>query len=80
MVKVDKVGRGVNFDQKLVDVSNIVYEVIMKISSLFFFFYKKILKVKEAPKRKQTIFTLLEFFVRAKNCLLVFVLLVDFWL
>ena len=37
---------------------------------LFIFFYEKTLSVKYAPKRKQTILTLLEVFVRAKNCCL----------
>ena len=49
--------------------SSIVYEVIKTISSLFIYlfiylFYKKILIVKKA-----SIFTLLEVFVCAKNCL-----------
>ena len=50
--------------------SSIVNEVIKTISSLFIFFYEKILRVKKAPKRKQTTFTLLEVFVHAKNCCL----------
>ena len=37
---------------------------------LFFFFYEKIFSVKKAPKRKQTIFTLLEIFACPKNCCL----------
>ena len=66
--------------------SSVVHEVIKTISSLFTFFYEKILSAKKAPKRKQTIFTLLEVLVRAKNCCLYcllfasFVLLVGFCL
>ena len=47
--------------------SSIVYEVIRTISSLFIFFSKKILSTKKAPKRKETIFTLLEVIVHAEN-------------
>ena len=50
-----------------VDVSSIAYEAVRITSSLFIFVYEKILSVKKASKRKQTIFTLLEAFVRAKN-------------
>ena len=40
----------------------------MTISSLFIFFYKKILRAQKAPNAKQTTFTLSEKIARAKNC------------
>ena len=48
-------------------VSSIVYEAIRTISSLLIFFLRKNFKPR---KRIQTIFTLLEVFVREKNCCL----------
>ena len=59
---------GIGFIRQIMN--SIVYEVIRTISILLVFFYEKILGVNKAPKRKQTIFTLLEVFVRAKNCCL----------
>ena len=48
--------------------SSIVFEVISTILGAFF--YKNILSVKKAKNANQTIFTLLEVFVCAKNCCL----------
>ena len=58
-------------------VSNIVFEAVKTILDLFiiiiiifFFFHEKILSVKKHQNAKQTIFTLLKVFVRAKKLLL----------
>ena len=57
-----------------------VNEVIRTISSLFIFFYEKILGVQNAPKRKTNHFHP-QVFVRAKNCCCFFVCIFSFcWL
>ena len=53
---------------KVLHESSIENEAIKAILSLFIFFHENILSLKKAPKCKQTIFTLLEVFVHAKNC------------